>query len=44
VIILDDYHQWDGCSRALHDFLAAEKRTERICQSPGGVCFMLKKP
>ena len=43
LIILDDYHQWDGCSRALHDFLAAEKRTERICQSPGGVCFMLKQ-
>lgn len=43
LILLDDYHTWDGCSRALHDFLSRRSATERI-QSLGGVCFLEKKP
>jgi len=42
VIIIDDYYTWDGCSRAVHDFLAKHKLTERICQFDGDVCYFLK--
>jgi O-methyltransferase len=42
LIILDDYYAWDGCSKALHDFLSKQSRTERI-DSFQGVCFVLKK-
>jgi O-methyltransferase len=30
LIIIDDYFVWDGCSRAVHEFLAARSRPERI--------------
>ena len=43
LIILDDYYTWDGCSRALHDFLSRRSAAERI-QSFGAVCFLEKKP
>ena len=42
LIILDDYYTWDGCSRALHDFLSRHSRRERI-ESFQGVCFLVKK-
>ena len=35
LILIDDYHIVDGCSRAVHDFLAMSKATERIRQG----CF-----
>ena len=40
VIIIDDYYAWDGCSRAVHDFLAAEKLALRIRQLDNDVCFL----
>jgi O-methyltransferase len=30
IVIIDDYGTWDGCTRALHDFLSAHKRPEAI--------------
>lgn len=41
LIIIDDYYTWDGCSRAVHDFLARNKRAEKI-SSVQGVCFIIK--
>jgi O-methyltransferase len=41
LIVLDDYFAWDGCSRALHDFLSRRSATERI-QSFEGVCHLIK--
>jgi O-methyltransferase len=41
LIILDDYHAWDGCSRALHTFLCRRSATERI-RSLGNTCYMVK--
>jgi hypothetical protein len=38
VVVLDDYHTWDGCSRALHDFLSRRSAKERI-RSLGSVCY-----
>lgn len=30
IVIIDDYGMWDGCTRAVHDYLSATKRTEPI--------------
>lgn len=41
IIILDDYYAWDGCSRAVHDYLSMQKTTDRIYQFRG-VPFLIK--
>lgn len=43
IIILDDYYAWDGCTRAIHDFLSRRSATERI-RSLGEVCYIKKEP
>ena len=30
IVIIDDYEDWEGCRRAVHDYLAAERRPEAI--------------
>lgn len=42
IIVLDDYHMWDGCSRALHDFLSRTAAVERIREF-GGICFLERR-
>jgi O-methyltransferase len=42
IIVLDDYYTWDGCSRAVHDFLSKTSKTERI-ESFNGICVIKKK-
>ncbi len=42
LIILDDYYAWDGCRKALHDFLSHNSRSESI-ESIGNVCFLVKR-
>lgn len=39
IIIVDDYYTWDGCSRAVHDFLSRCKSTARITQRYG-ICVI----
>jgi O-methyltransferase len=39
-IIVDDYYAWDGCSRALHEFLAREPSNRRIQQFDNEVCVV----
>lgn len=34
IILIDDYYHWEGCSRAVHDFLSERKAIERIEESP----------
>jgi len=41
IIIFDDYYAWDGCSRAVHDFLSKESAVERI-QEYKGICYIKK--
>lgn len=43
IIIFDDYYTWDGCSRAVHDFLSKDKRSERIYQWPHSRIAYIKK-
>jgi hypothetical protein len=42
IVILDDYYTWDGCARALHDFLSKHSALDRI-QSVGPICFLVKR-
>jgi len=39
LIIIDDYYVWDGCSRAVHDFLSRRNAMERI-RTRGSVCYI----
>jgi O-methyltransferase len=39
IVIVDDYYAWDGCSRAVHDFLSRHQMTTRITQK-FGVCVL----
>jgi hypothetical protein len=36
VIIIDDYYAWDGCARAVHDYLSRHDLAYRIRAIPGG--------
>ena len=41
LILIDDYYTWEGCSKAIHDYLSMHKRPELI-RNLGGVCFIEK--
>jgi O-methyltransferase len=43
LILIDDYHTWDGCSRAVHDYLSKHSKVERI-REHNGVCYLVKAP
>jgi O-methyltransferase len=43
LIIVDDYYTWDGCSRAVHDYLSAHKLVDRLEQSRYGICYFVKR-
>lgn len=43
LIIIDDYYAWDGCSRAVHDYLSNNNCPLRISQTRTGVCYIVKK-
>lgn len=41
LIIIDDYYAWDGCCRAIHDFLSSHSLSDRI-RSEDNVCYIIK--
>lgn len=43
IILLDDYYTWDGCSRAVHDFLSSIKSVSRVYRSIDGVAYIIKQ-
>lgn len=44
LIILDDYGVWDGCTRAVHDFLSRRAAPEAIATlSPSGTTYIRKR-
>jgi len=43
IVIVDDYYAWDGCSRAVHDFLSRHHLTARITQRHG-ICVLEPRP
>ncbi|MBP5858896.1 class I SAM-dependent methyltransferase [Marivibrio halodurans] len=43
LILIDDYYDWEGCSRAVHDFLAKRGLPDHIRQHPDcPVAYILK--
>jgi O-methyltransferase len=42
LVIINDYYTWDGCARAVHDFLSTYKLTERI-DKWNGVWHFIKR-
>lgn len=42
IIIIDDYYTWDGCSRAVHDYLSEIKSVSRISSTARGICYIVK--
>ena len=42
LILIDDYDTWDGCTRAVHDYLSRHSLAERIRQMPSGTTYIAK--
>jgi O-methyltransferase len=42
LIIIDDYYAWDGCSKAVHDYLSKNNLPVRIYQTKNSVCYIIK--
>ena len=42
VVIFDDYYTWDGCSRAVHDYLSRHSLTARLHKTSGGIPYLIK--
>jgi len=43
VVIVDDYYTWDGCSRAVHDYLSRTQAEERLEWSSHGVVYVVRR-
>ena len=43
IVIIDDYYVWDGCSKAVHDYLSVNKLNEKIFSNGNGLCYIVKK-
>lgn len=45
IAVFDDYGTWAGCTRAVHDYLSANRRPEAVERTRlGGVPFLIKQP
>ena len=42
-VIIDDYFVWDGCARAVHEYLAKIETGERIRSTQNDVAYIRKK-
>ncbi len=40
LVIVDDYYTWDGCARAVHDFLSRRRLPARIRQCADSICYI----
>lgn len=43
LIIIDDYYAWDGCARAVHDYLSRHGIVDRIRQRGDWFCYLRKE-
>jgi len=41
LLLIDDYFSWDGCSRAVHDYLSEINSISRI-RTYGDICYIIK--
>jgi O-methyltransferase len=43
LVLIDDYFAWDGCARAVHEYLGAQPgHQDRVRQTPRGVAYIVK--
>ena len=42
LILIDDYYTWDGCTKAVNEYLATLPEPERIRSTPSGVAYILR--
>ena len=42
LILVDDYHTWAGCTRAVHDYLSRKSLPVPIRQFENDVCYLVK--
>jgi O-methyltransferase len=42
LIIIDDYYAWEGCARAVHDYLSSNSLSARIRQFNNNICYIIK--
>ena len=42
LVIIDDYYTWDGCAKAVHDYLSSIKSACRIRQFMNDVAYITK--
>jgi O-methyltransferase len=42
IVIIDDYHTWDGCARAVHEFLSRGSFPDRIRESRDGNAYIIR--
>lgn len=43
IVVLDDYYVWDGCAKAVHDYLSKVQSPSRIYQWKNQVAYIIKK-
>ncbi len=43
VILIDDYYYWEGCAKAVHDYLSKTRSPLRVRQSPCGLAYIEKQ-
>lgn len=43
IVLLDDYYTWDGCAKAVHDYLSKIKSPSRVYQWNNQVAYIIKK-
>jgi O-methyltransferase len=43
LVLIDDYGQWDGCTRAVHDYLAEVDATEDLQRTRSGAAYLRKR-
>jgi O-methyltransferase len=43
IILLDDYYTWDGCAKAVHDYLSRTSSPSRVHQWNNQVGYIIKK-
>ena len=42
LIVFDDYYYWEGCAKAVHDYLSRTQSSAVIRTSPGGYAYIRK--
>jgi O-methyltransferase len=44
LVIIDDYYDWDGCARAVHEYLGETSASDRLHEAPGHFAYLIKEP